>query len=232
MNIRAARKIRETSGPTVLAVDDIADTELVSRSSGLLVGVSRNVLADPIFGTIAIGSTLNRWYPMAGWTADVLSSGGSGAADKLRALPIVIGIGHTIEQVAINVTVAIGGSNVRLGIYADDGTGYPGALVADFGSVSSATTGVKTITGLSYQIQNDKRYWMAIWQSGAAQSRGVTPAALFPCNGTDSALGTTMAVGWEASLAYTTFPSTYPASAAVLASASGAFPVYFARFSS
>jgi hypothetical protein len=56
-----------------------------------------------------------------------------------------------------------------MGIYAHDySTGLPGTLAGDFGTVSSTTTGIKQITGLSTTIEN-RLYWLcAVSQVGTS----------------------------------------------------------------
>ena len=62
-------------------------------------------------------------------------------------IPIFFGQTTTLDRIAIEVTSAQAATTVRLGIYDNDGTGgAPNTRIADFGTVSSATTGVKELT--------------------------------------------------------------------------------------
>lgn len=67
------------------------------------------------------------------------------SADTMYAIPLYIPASFAADQVGINVQTAAGGTNVRIGLY-ESSNGRPGALAADFGVVSSATTGAKTIS--------------------------------------------------------------------------------------
>jgi hypothetical protein len=83
----------------------------------------------------------------------------------------------TLIRVACNVTTATAAGGVlRLGLYADSGFGYPGLLVADWGTVACDTTGTKEIT-ISTAV-NDALYWFVICeqvQSGVGV-RGCNPS--------------------------------------------------------
>lgn len=73
----------------------------------------------------------------------------------------------TFNELVMNVTVAAATSVFRMGIYQDDGGGYPGALVADFGTVDCSTTGLKTLT-ISQQLTPDV-YWIGgVMQTASA----------------------------------------------------------------
>ena len=74
----------------------------------------------------------------------------------------------TIDRICCEVVTTAGsaGSVIRMGVYADDGTGNNvGALVADFGTVGTTTTGVKEIT--VSQALTPGRYWFVVVPQGA-----------------------------------------------------------------
>lgn len=82
----------------------------------------------------------------------------------------------------INISTAgTAGAVVRLGIYKDDGTGIPGALVADWGTVDSSAGGVKNIAITT--VLAPGLYWPCAVPQVAACSwtglTGITP--LVPC---------------------------------------------------
>jgi hypothetical protein len=64
-----------------------------------------------------------------------------------RAFPISIPNSVTLARIGAEVTV-IGdvGSKIRLGIYADDGTGRPGSLLVDAGTIAGDSVAVQEIT--------------------------------------------------------------------------------------
>ena len=104
---------------------------------------------------------------------------GSGQAmtqSLLIARPIIFDKSGTIDQVLINLTAVAASSVVRLGLYADDGSFYPGALLADWGVSpgtidTSVTTGTRTIT-VSQAVKALTPYWHAIVAQGGAPSVG------------------------------------------------------------
>lgn len=83
---------------------------------------------------------------------------------ELQAAPIFIPQAVTLTSISINCTTLGGtGSVVRLGIYKDN-AGRPGALLLDAGTVSTNTTGTKTIT--ISQAVSPGLYWLAACAQG------------------------------------------------------------------
>lgn len=82
----------------------------------------------------------------------------------LYAVPVTFPVGVTLAEDDVQVTTAgAAGAVVRLGIYKDDGSGFPGALLGDFGTVSAVGTGTKTLA--TSQVVPAGTYWMAAcWQ--------------------------------------------------------------------
>lgn len=191
-----------------------------------------------VSGPLAVGTTLDRWIPMSAWTSTQHSSGGAAGANLLRAFPILLAQGRTISDIAVNVlSAAAAGSVVRCGLYLDNGATYPGQLVQDFGELTTASTGVKTITGLNRKLESGNLYWAAIWQSAGPTLRAIDSNGMYPILGSSSSLGGNSGVGWEVSKTYTlgssVLPSTFDAGASVIFGVSTApYPIWFARFSS
>jgi hypothetical protein len=125
--------------------------------------------AAPNFGSVSTSITLN-----------------NGA---LRATPFWVPNAVTVQAIACEVTTGGGaGALYRAGIYADDGTGRPGALLLDAGTFSVAAgdpgvPGVLTITGLSTALTPGV-YWIAgVVQGNPAPQptlRTITPAGIMP----------------------------------------------------
>lgn len=88
-------------------------------------------------------------------------------ADTASAAPFVVPRATAFDQLSLEITTAVAGSTVRLGIYADDGAGRPGALVLDAGTVNASGIGAKTISA-SITLQPGL-YWLA------AAARGGSP---------------------------------------------------------
>jgi hypothetical protein len=87
-------------------------------------------------------------------------------ADRLFALPFWPGRSCTLTAAAVNVTLALVGGNIRMGVYASDGT-VPTSLVADYGTVSVGVTGVRQISGLSTALRPVLHYVVVARQGGA-----------------------------------------------------------------
>jgi hypothetical protein len=62
------------------------------------------------------------------------------------------------------VTAALASSTIRLGVYASS-SDAPGALIADFGTVSGATTGLKDLT-ISQALSAGLYYFAVVRQGG------------------------------------------------------------------
>jgi hypothetical protein len=91
-------------------------------------------------------------------TANHLTRNGSGTnssqtaivANRRYYVPVYVPVSKTYTQISVNVITAAASSNIRMGIKnCNQTTGQPTTLIVDAGEVSSATTGAKTITGLS-----------------------------------------------------------------------------------
>lgn len=86
-------------------------------------------------------------------------------ADRLFAVPFWPGRQCTVTAMAANVTLALVGGNIRLGIYQSDGA-IPTDLLADFGTVSVGLTGIRSISGLSTAIRPVLHYAVIARQGG------------------------------------------------------------------
>jgi hypothetical protein len=88
------------------------------------------------------------------------------AGGTLRACPIAIPHDLTLSRIGGEVTVAgDAGSTVRLGIYADTGAGYPGALVLDAGTIAGDSVSVQEI--VINQPLTAGLFWLATATQGA-----------------------------------------------------------------
>jgi len=171
------------------------------------------------------GATANRYYTMP-MTATNLSATATPAANSLNAHPLVVARGVTLDTIAIKVTTAAG-TLARLGIYNDDGNLYPSSLVLDAGTVSTTTTGVKTIT-ISQSLAKGL-YWLAILANGAVYITAVAQADIIPILGVESGL---YGPGTEYYIAYTygALPTTFPASATLYYGNTGAIFVRISAY--
>jgi hypothetical protein len=70
---------------------------------------------------------------------------GGGSANNITATPLLIPRNFTLTKLVTRVSTAAAGS-VRVALYADNGAGQPGLLIADSGDLSGASTGTKEAT--------------------------------------------------------------------------------------
>jgi len=141
------------------------------------------------------------------------------ASAVIDVLPFYVPLNQTFNRIAINVTTVATGE-CRLGIYADNGSVYPGSLVLDAGTVlTGGATGIREIT-VSLNLAPNL-YWLARLQNATPSLQGLGVGALI-------ALGTVDLVniitGFRANQAFGVLPNNYPAGASNL---TGARPAVF-----
>lgn len=167
----------------------------------------------------AKGATLNRWY-----SNELLQNTAAIAAvvvaGTMYAMPFIVTKTTTIDSVAINVTTGGAGSSANVGIYADNGNMYPGALIQDFGSKATTATGVVTFTtGLPLSLLPGL-YWLAFLCSATAPAvSGWAVAQCPPMLGSTSVLTVAYGVGWSVAQAAGALPSPFTAGGAVIIAA-------------
>lgn len=150
------------------------------------------------------GATSDIWYPvpMANGAAALVAI--ALVNSRHHTWQLQVAKKRTIEAVAINVTAGVAGSAARLALYANTaGTGYPAALLVDFGELNLATNGIKSITGLSTQLVPGTFYWFDVWNTGTSTCRGPQLGASLPIPlGFENTLGTAPAVCWNVTEAF------------------------------
>lgn len=92
-----------------------------------------------------------------------------GIDQDAECMPILVAVSTTFTRIACSIQAAgAGGTPVlRLGIYADDGTGVPGALVIDAGTIDATSTTAQEITFGSAQTLTPGLYWLCAVAQGA-----------------------------------------------------------------
>lgn len=154
---------------------------------------------------------------------NVAQSGQALTANTLYAVRYVPS--RTAQYNAIGIRIVTGGllSHLRVGIYADDGNGNPGALIQDLGIIDSSTTNSGTSQSLtispSITLNEDVPYYIC----------GVTDVAFTPyTNGGSSGnynikdegysadVDTRPYVGHVGTFTYGALPATFPSSALTL----------------
>lgn len=129
-----------------------------------------------------------RWYPRTVPAVNNLLV----TASQIHALPFLVGVSRAFTAIGVNASVAGVGGVVRLGIYADNGSNYPGAKVLDAGTVSAVATGALIITGIA-QTLTPGLYWLVCVGQGGTTQPTLNASASGSINGLDdvNTFGTT-----------------------------------------
>lgn len=128
----------------------------------------------------------------------------------------------TINRARIHVTTAAASSNARLGIYSSGSDTLPDELIADWGEVSTATTGRKAIVGLTTEIPRGD-YWLVVAFSANVSCWTITmielggPHSIFPANSAE----TWVSQNIRSSFTYAALPSSSPAIASINTTVNG-----------
>lgn len=178
-------------------------------------------------GNPLLGATYNRFYG-GGWVHSSFSSDLMGV-NVFRAHPIPIFITRTIDIIQTEVTTLVGGSNLRLGIYSDNGSCYPGELVLDSGGLSGASLGVVSAS-VSVQL-TPGLYWLTTLGDANVQLRTWNSGNLPLIMGQIATMGAIMRMAfYTIAQTFGPLPSTFPAGATINTSSSNAAQVLL-RFS-
>lgn len=164
------RLLNLTSTPGAPESGDLwyrSDTGQV-RTSDALAG--QPITVGPEGNVPVVRSTAWHGIPAYGDTATA-----NVPAGQMFALPFWPGRKCTLTGMAANVTLALVGGNLRMGIYLSDGV-LPTTLLGDFGTVAAGVTGVKTITGLSVAVRPVLHY-IVIGRQGGVLNLGLTTRA-------------------------------------------------------
>jgi hypothetical protein len=216
-------------------IDGSLTITLAQRGEGVVLqtdGTNWRVLQRTVYDISAFrtkGSTLNQWYTSP-FTGTALTTGAP-TANVLRAIPFIVSKTTTIDSMAINVTTATSGM-VRVGIYANNGNNYPGALVVEATSITqinTGTTGVKIATDNLPVTLQPGLYWLAIVSNAAPTIRTFSVGSLIPVLGFASNLPTNAQFGWSVSFTYAALPNPFPSGGSAITAAP--IPAIFVRTS-
>lgn len=99
--------------------------------------------------------------------------------DQVVFTPFPVTQGFTADRISLGVAVAgTAGAKIRLGIYNDDGSGQPGTLLLDAGTINGDSNTYQDIT-ISQALASGTMYWVAVcWQVqsvGSGTVRGSVP---------------------------------------------------------
>lgn len=172
----------------------------------------RNLKATPYPKGIPVRRGAGMYYATPGLTSTATPSAG-----QLALAPIDINRVCVLTALVADVaTVGSAGAVLRLAIYADDGTGiFPGALVADAGTIDATIAGAATLTLATPIPLPPGRYWIGGASQGAPTTAPVvrcvstTGALIMP---TTSASVTTLNVGAAQNSVTAAAPATFTTS--------------------
>lgn len=139
------------------------------------------------------------------------------SANTLYAVPFYVPVSHTYPTINLSVTTGVGGTSIRLGIYSDN-AGYPGALVIDAGTISSAGVAVGTLT--INQLLSSGWYWLVGVGDGAPTVRAISSSFSFGMLyfGQAAVDTSASALGLSVAFTYATLPTTFPAGGTLFSS--------------
>ena len=167
------------------------------------------------------GSTNDRRYVagVAGNNIQINISTTSPTANMLYAFPLVVGKSTKFDIISFNIDTAQASKNARAGIYYDNGNMYPGALIFDTSSVSTASTGMKNTTITSgLQFFQPGLYWLTF----ETDATTIQVDILFGATATNGMLGydntqaNPAALGYKVAHTYGALPDPYTAGATIL----------------
>jgi len=210
--------IAPQSGQTI----DNASTTLLTRNAQVVtlqsngsnwVSLDQQVYDVNAYRTRGASTTaLTQWYtsPVNG---TAIANATALTTNTLYAMPLVIPTPSTIDMMSIDVGTISAGGTAELGIYADTGNGYPGALVDDCGSVSVATAAPVTCsTGMPVTL-SPGLYWMTIVASGTPIVHDFSVAQIMPVLGYSSSTVVSSTIGWKSTFTKAALTSPFPGTA-------------------
>ena len=159
-----------------------------------------------------------QWYPQIASTGTALQV----TASTAYAIPFPVGTTHTFAGIGSYITSGGSGGTpqLRFGIYADNGAGYPGALVTDGGATSATGTG--SVSTAPTPTLTPGLYWLVVAAQGAStqptlQTIQAGPAAApFAIFGAAAAGAGSTVCGYYVAGVAGALPSTFPGSATML----------------
>lgn len=134
-----------------------ADTQLTQGAAPEMEAISVSQLGASLGGGFTVPWVAGRFY---GNTAGNTPTGVLSVTGTFYSYPLYIPA-TTIKTVSVGVQLGQTGGNVRGALYADNGAGYPGNLVVDFGALGALTaTATVTLTLSTPQALNSGLYWV------------------------------------------------------------------------
>lgn len=197
---------------------------------GLVDSADRRLATSGHAGApVNTGATANLWYGagVVMYSTTAISNV-SYSANGWRVMPVTQVGDRTIDAVYMNVTTSAVGGKILVAIYADNGAGYPGALVAST-ELDASSTGQKKTTGLSWTLSQGTKYWVAVNFKATVSAKGIPAACIM--GGAWNESNTTGSCGWFLTETYSsTAPSTFSASGTLAQPLSNTVPGVWLRY--
>lgn len=112
--------------------------------------------------------------PPGRWLMAMFNGMVTNQAPNSGFVPIQMLRDQSWDAVGLNINTAASDATVHIALYADDGTGYPGELMMDFGTVDASTTGGKTIDLVEPIALPAGLYWTWAYVSNSSVRLPVT----------------------------------------------------------
>lgn len=136
-------------------------------------------------------------------------------ANTLYAMPFICEKRIKVDSLRMYISVILAGSNLKAGIYADNGNCYPSTLQIDTGQASGAAVGVITFSSSLPAFLEAGLYWLVVAASGTITVKGFAVAGLIPILGLDNAIGNAFGLGYSIAQANNNMPLNFPTGAAI-----------------
>ena len=137
---------------------------------------------------------------------------GAPAINQIHAVPMIFNQRFLVTSLGFYVTTGgSAGSKARVGIYDNNGdaNAYPRRLIYDGGEKATTTTGYKSTSSISIELEPGMLYWFAYFPGTAAPTiRCLPPGGVFPIGGSNYA-GAVNRVGYIQSLTYAALPASF-----------------------
>lgn len=189
--------------------------------------VNTGTPTSPVWSSASLNlNTLNRNFFVSGRYYNGSVHGMTNAtilftAAALRTAPFQVHENVTFDRISIEVTVISVGASVRLGIYKDNGFGYPGELVLDAGTVD-AGVGFSGIQEISIsQMLAPGLYWIASISNGTPTIRTSSYTESYSPLGFVSPASQANLGTYNYGFAYAALPNPHPVGAVIAAGIRG-----------
>ena len=160
----------------------------------------------PRFGGVELQPHRATYYYQS--PAGIVTAANAATLSRQEFTPFWVPNAGSYDRIGAEVTVVAATSVVRLGIAADSGSMFPGALILDAGTIDTTTgTGFKEIT--IDQFLAAGLYWLIGCAQGGTPTMRMYTAGM-PLVGNLSSAGSGMPMGYGVASVTGAFPTTAP----------------------